>query len=156
MKIVFSLLLIITFASHFGTNAVFAQKRAKPKEVIILEVLLPNQESFSKAEIPINDTLKGNLDASGGVINECGIPEDPECAKTVYAYYGFRAKAFASGKSKTQINLQFEVTYGNEDCKMQEKNFIVYRNRQTKITLECGFTLIARYGLEGKEANLNF
>ncbi len=156
MKIIFSLLLIITFASHFGTNAVFAQKKAKPKEVIIFELLLPDQESFAKSEIPINNTPKGVLEATGGAVSECGIPENPECAKTIYASYVFRARAFASGKNQPRINLQIKMSFDNKDCTMQKRNFIVYRNRQTKITLECGFTLIARHGFEGKEATYNF
>lgn len=156
MKIVFSLLLIITFASHFGTNAVFAQKRAKPKEVIVFELLLPDRESFAKSEIPINNTPKGVLEATGGAASECGIPEDPECAKTIYASYVFRARAFASGKNQTRINLQIRTSFDNKDCTMQKRSFVVYRNRQTKFKSECGFTIIARYGFEGREATYNF
>ena len=152
MKRFFSLLLIITFASHFGTNAAFAQKRASPKEVIVVEFLFPNQVSF-KSKIPINKTPKGSLKAWDGAVHECGIPEDPECAKTIYASYTFSARAFASGKSQTRINLQTKASYDHEVCTMQKRTFIVYRNRQTKLRLKCGLTLIARYGLETEETN---
>jgi len=153
MKIFFSLLLIIAFASHFGTNTVFAQKRAKPKDIIVVEFLLPNQESFGKVEIPINNTPKGDSDAGGGAVRECGIPENPECAKTIYASYEFHARAFASGKNQTRVNLQIEASFDNEECAMQKMTFIVYRNRQTKLRLNCSIVLLARYGLQGKEAS---
>jgi hypothetical protein len=152
MKRIFSLLLIITFASHFGTNAVFAQKRVKRKEVIIIEFSMPNRESPDKWEIPINKTPKGSLDAGGGMVSECGIPDDPECAKTIYSAYKYQAKAFAVGKSQTRIDIKIEYTVGAENCQTR-RTLIVYRKRQAKIRLGCGANLLARYGPETKEAN---
>jgi hypothetical protein len=70
MKRFFSLLLIIVVASHFGIIQVFAQKRVKPKEVIIVEFPLPNGESPSRWKIPINKSPRRKFGAGGGMVSE--------------------------------------------------------------------------------------
>jgi hypothetical protein len=153
MKNVFSLLLIIIVASHFGTNAVFAQKRVKPKEVIIIVFSLSAGGSFNELEFPINKTSKGKLDAGGGMVSECGFPEEPECAKFVYSSYDISGRAFAAGKNRAKIKLKANITANNNNCKISG-TYTVYRNRKTKIGLDsCGAGLTAYYGFESKKAN---
>lgn len=153
MKRFFSLLLIITFASHFGTIEMFAQKRAKSGEVIIVVFSLSTGYSFDGLEFPINKTSKGILDAGGGMVSECGFPEKPECAKFIYSSYDISGRAFAAGKSQAKIKLKADITVGDEDCKIS-RTYTVYRNRKTKIRLNsCGASLIAYYGFKSKKAN---
>lgn len=153
MKRLFNLLLIIAVASHFDIIRGFAQKRVKPKEAIILVFTLSTDESFDKLEFPINKTAKGKFDAGGGMVNECGFPELPECAKFVYSSYIISGRAFAAGKNRAKIKLKADVTVGYKDCKISG-TYTVYRNRKTKIRLtSCGASLIAYYGFESKEAN---
>jgi hypothetical protein len=153
MKRFFSLLLIIAFASHFGTNAAFAQKRAKPGEVIIVVLSLSTGESFDELEFPINKTSRGIFDAGGGMVSECGFPEKPECAKSVYKSYDILGRAFAAGRNRAKIKLRADITVGDNDCKISGI-YTVRRNRKTKIRLSsCGASLTAYYGFESKKAN---
>jgi hypothetical protein len=137
MKLLFSLLLIIAFASHFGTIETFAQKRAKPREVIILVFSLSTGYSFDGLEFPLNKSSKGK----------------PECANSVYSSYDISGRAFAAGKNQAKIKLKADITVGNEDCKIN-RTYTVYRNRKTKIKLDsCGASLIAYYGFKSKKTN---
>jgi hypothetical protein len=151
MKFALSLTLITACASHFGTNAVFAQKRAKPKEVIVVYFPMPNGESPSKWKIPIYKSPRGKFNG-GGMVSECGFPDNPECAKFIYASYEYQAKAFALRKNRVRIDLKIDFAVGANECKTR-RLFTVYRNRQTKIRLGCGTTLTARYGLSTEKAN---
>src|SRR6476620_8246225 len=134
MKKLINLLLIITFASHFGTIETFAQKRAKPREVIILVFSHSTGDSFDGLEFPINKVSKGKFDAGGGMVSECGLPEKPECAKSVYSAYEISGRSFAAGKDRAKLRLKGDVTVGDEDCKING-TYTVYRNRKTKIRL---------------------
>jgi hypothetical protein len=146
MKIFFNLLLIIAFASHFGTNEIFAQKKAKPKEVIIVKFSLPNWKSFKKGQFPINKTPQGNFDSGDISVSECMDPSNKECT---YSSYEFAGRAFAVNKNLAKINFKIEV---DDNCKTR-RIFTVYRNKETKIRLNCGVSLIAYYGFESKETN---
>ncbi len=153
MKRFFSLFLIITFASHFGTIETFAQKRAKSREVIIVVFSHSMEDSFDKLEFPINKTPKGKFDAGGGMVSECGFPEKPECAEFIYSSYDISGRAFAAGKNRAKIKLKADITVGVENCKIN-RTYTVYRNRKTKIRLDaCGASLIAYYGFKSKKAN---
>jgi len=153
MKRIFSLFLLIAVASHFGIIQVFAQKRVKPKEVIIVVLSLSTGYSFDGLEFPINKTSKGIFDAGGGMVSECGSPEKPECAKYIYKSYDISGRAFAINKTQAKIRLKADITVGDNDCKING-TYTVYRNRKTKIGLDsCGASLIAYYGFKSKEAN---
>jgi flagellar basal body L-ring protein FlgH len=153
MKNFSSLLLIITFASHFGIIEMFAQKQAKPKEVIIVVFSYSADYSFDGLEFPINKTAKGKFDAGGGMVSECGFPEKPECANFIYSSYEISGKAFAAGKNQVKIKLKGEITVDVNDCRINGI-YTVYRNRKTKIRFNsCGANLIFYYGLKSKKAN---
>ena len=153
MKRIFSLLLLIAVASHFGIIQVFAQKRVKPKEIIIVVLSLSTGESFDGLEFPINKTPKGIFDAGGGMVSECGFPDKPECAKFVYKSYDISGRAFTINKNQAKIRLKADVTVGDNDCKING-TYAIYRNRKTNIRLNsCGASLIAYYGFKSKKAN---
>ncbi len=153
MKKLINLILIVAFASHFGTIETFAQKRAKPKEVIIVVFSIPNDQTFDGLEFPINRTAKGKLDDGGGMVSECGIPEDPECAKSIYSAYDIYGRAFAVGKNQAKIKLKGELTVDDKDCQING-TYTVYRNRKTNIRFNsCGANLIVFYGFESEETN---
>ena len=153
MKIPFSLLLIIAFASHFGTIETFAQKRSKPKEVIIVVFSLSTGYSFDGLEFPLNKTSKGKFDVGEGMVSECGFPEKPECANSVYSSYDISGRAFAAGKNQARIKLKADITVGNNDCKIN-RIYSVYRNRKTEIKLDsCDASLIVYYGFKSKKTN---
>lgn len=153
MKKFINLVLIIAFASHFGTIETFAQKRAKSREVIILVFSLSTGYSFDGIEFPLNKTSKGGFDAGEGMVSECGFPEKPECANSTYTSYAIDGRAFAAGKNQAKIRLKADITVGSEDCKIN-RTYTIYRNRKTKIPLDsCGANLIAYYGLKRKKAN---
>ncbi len=65
MKRFLTLPLILFAVSHFGTTQVFAQKKVKPKEVIIIEFLAPKHKEFSKNEIQINRTSREKSGVGG-------------------------------------------------------------------------------------------
>jgi hypothetical protein len=160
MKGNFSLLLIIVVASHFGIIQVFAQKQLKPREVIVIEFTSP-RGSPAKYEVLINRTPKTNYEILGGGAYAGGVGcgdcsreeyerlKEKHKAELASLSYGFSAKAWRMGKNKS--NLNFGISTGG-NCRTQ-KTFTVYRDRQTKIQLDCGVTLTAYYGLESKEAN---
>ena len=149
MKKLPALFLTLLVASHFGTTAVFAQKKIKPTEVIVIEFLVPDRESFDKWEIPINKNSREKLSGGGGNVSECLDYSDTECAKIPYSSYDFYGKAFALDKNKTKVSFKIKI---NDECKTRWF-FTVYRNRQNKIQLGCGVSLVAYYGFESKEAN---
>jgi hypothetical protein len=148
MKIDFSLLLIITFASHFGTIQVFAQKRAKPREVILIEFFAPNDKEANRIELKINRTSKEINGMGGGRGSGCGECT-PEQIAAQPSNYLFTARAFRMGKDKANVGFEIEI---EEECKAR-KIFTVYRNRETKLQLNCGVSLTAYYGLETEEMN---
>lgn len=161
MKRIFSLLLIIAFASHFGIIQSFAQKRAKPREVIFIEFTSPTG-GIAKWEVIINRSPKTKYQTAGGGASGAGVScshcsqeyfeelrrkANEEAAKKSY---GFTAKAWRMGKDKSNVN--FAISTGGGECQTQ-KTFTVYRNRQTKLQLKCGISLTAYYGFESKKAN---
>ena len=161
MKRIFSLLLLITVASHFGTIQSFAQKRTKPREVIVIE-FTTQDKGLDKQEVLINRTPKTNYKTSGGGANGGGVVcgdcsrEDFEKLNKAYKAglerlsYGFTAKAWRMGQNKSTVN--FGISVGSGNCRTQ-KTFTVSRNKATKIQMDCGVSLVAYYGLESKEAN---
>jgi hypothetical protein len=142
MKRFFSLLLIITFASHFGTIHTFAQKKAKRKEAVVIELSIPGREETIKAEMSVNQTPKFENSIQGG--GSCG-----DCDEFQTPDYEFKATAFKMNKNKTKVS--FKIKIGDE-CKTSWV-FTVYRNRKTKLQLQCGVSLIAYFGFESEEAN---
>jgi hypothetical protein len=142
MKRFFSLLLIITFASHFGTIHAFAQKKSKRKEAVVIELSIPGREETTKAEVPINQTPKPENSIRGG--GGCG-----DCDESQTPPYEFKAGVFKMDKNKTKVS--FGIKIGDE-CKTSWV-FTVYRNRKTKLQLQCGVSLIAYYRFKSEEAN---
>jgi hypothetical protein len=122
-------------------------------EVIIVVFSLSTGYSFDEMEFPLNKTSKGKFDAGGGMVSECGFPEKPECAKSVYKSYDISGRAFAASKTSAKIRLKADITVGNNDCKINQ-TYTVYRNRKTKIPLNsCRTSLIAYYGFKSKKTN---
>lgn len=171
-SISFAILFICFSATH-----IFAQKKAKFREVIVIEISVPNFENTDKREILINRTIKTKYEESGGsgqgigfgIGYNCGdcspeslakmkeqaLAEKKELEKKLAKKnsespsYMFTARAFRLGKDKS--NLSFEILVG-ENCKSR-KIFKIYRNRQNKLQLKCGVSLVAYYGVESKEGN---
>ena len=102
MKIFLTSFLILVAPSHFGITQVFAQKKLKPKEVMVIEFVIPNQKNYEKAKIPIGKNSK-ELVVEGMAVNECGYPDREECKNYPYWTYTFSASAFKSGKAPTKV-----------------------------------------------------
>ena len=161
MKRFFCLLLIIIVASHFGTIQIFAQKRTKPREVIVIEFTTP-YKSINRQEVLINRTPQTNYETAGGGAagggagcGDCSREESERLSREYKAElrkfsYGFTAKARRLDKDKS--NVDFGISVGGGNCQT-EKTFTVYRRQQTKFQLDCGITLTAYYGLESEKAN---
>lgn len=147
MKKILSLLLIITFASHFGTNAVFAQKDRKSREVIVVEYLMAGDKSSEKLEIPVNG------DNGVGSVSECldWTGREDECTKA-YSSFELSGKTLQISKNTARVNFKAEIFADSKECKTR-KIFTVYRNRQTRLQLKCGVSLIAYYGFASAETN---
>ena len=146
MKKLLTLIFVLIAVSHFGATQVFAQKKLKRKEVIIVKFLIPKQREFDNVKIPIEKNSK-DAGISGGAVNECLTNKG--CDNSDYWTYTFSANAFRTRKAITKVNFEIEVTKG---CKTQ-KTFTVYRKRRTKLRLDCGVSLIAYQGFESEEAN---
>jgi Na+-transporting NADH:ubiquinone oxidoreductase subunit NqrF len=156
LSILFAVLFLVFFTTH-----IFAQKKAKQREVIVIEITTPNK-NIDRQEVLINRTPKTNYEIGGGgangggsVCGDCSPKESEEINKKYKAQlrklsYGFTAKAWRMGKNKS--NLSFGISVGEDNCQTQ-KIFTVYRNQQTKIQLNCGVSLIAYYGLKNEEGN---
>lgn len=139
----FSTLLIVLFLI-FGIVQTFAQKKAKPREVIMIEISVPNFEEADKREVLMNRPSKIKYDASGSGGQSC-----INCNEPSDSFYGLRAGAVRIGKDSAKVGFKIEI---DEKCKTR-KVFMVYRNQQTKIQLNCGVSLVAYYGYESEEAN---
>lgn len=163
MKRIFSLLFIIAAVSHFGTIALFAQKRPKPREVIVIEFTAPNNR-LVKREVLINRTPNTDYRTSGGGASGAGAGCG-DCSREQFEElnrkakeearkksYGFTAKAWRMGNN--QSNVSFGISVGG-NCRTQ-KTFAVSRFQKTEIKLDCGINLTAYYGIESKEANRYF
>ena len=125
MKKLFCLLFIITCTSNFGTNAIFAQKRTKPREVIVIEFLTPTGIN-ERREVLINRTPKTKYETSGGgAIASCAGCGD--CSQETFEElnrkakeearkksYGFSIKAWRMGKNKS--NVSFGISIGGGIC----------------------------------------
>lgn len=149
MKKLPAFLLILISVSHFGTTEVFAQKKAKPRPVIVIEISVPNFEQPDKREVLINRTAKSNYEYSGGGGQGCGGCGEERSRELAKSTYVFTARAWRMGRDKSKVGFEIEV---GEQCQTQ-KIFKVYRHRQTKIRLNCGIGLAAYYGFETKETN---
>ena len=126
----------------FGTTDIFAQKKAIPREVIVIEILSPISKDADKREVLINKTVKSNYEAGGGRGNAC-----TSCDQN--GSYEFNATAWRMGKDKSKIS--FKISFADE-CRTR-KIFTIYRNQQTKIQLNCGVNIVAYYGFESEEGN---
>ena len=133
----------------FANTQSLAQNKAKSKEVIIVEFLIPYRDDFAKSKITINKNSKSKISDGGVSISECGFPETEECKTFISTNYEFLAKADELSKISTKVTFNIEVTDG---CKTK-KIFTVYRNQKTKLKLKCGVTLIARYVFASEETN---
>lgn len=161
MKKLFCLLFIITCASSFGTSAIFAQKRSQSLEVIVIEFKFA-ENGLIKREVPINRNLKiqngigGGMGNGGGVgCSHCSQVELEKLNKELKEEIQKESKFYTAEAwriNKNKSKLKFEISIKGGSCKA-ENTFIVYRNQQTKVQLDCGINLIAYYGFESKEAN---
>ncbi len=161
MKRYFYSFLIITFALHFGTNAIFAQKRAKPREVIVIEFNLA-ENNLIRREVPINRNLKSQRGIGGGTGNgggvgcsHCSQAELEKLDKELKEELQKESKSYIAEAwriNKNESKLKFEISTKGGSCQA-EKTFIVYRNQQTKIQLDCGVNLIAYYSFISKKAD---
>jgi hypothetical protein len=166
LSILFAVLFLILSVAQ-----IFAQK--KPREVIVIEISVPNFENTDKRQILINRTTKTRYEKTGGRVKSVGntvgyscgdcsaellaklkeqvLTENKEMAKinSEISFYMFIARAFRMGKDKS--NLSFIISDG-KDCKLR-KILKVYRNRQNKMQLKCGASLVAYYGFESKGGN---
>lgn len=140
------ILLAVLFLAFSATH-IFAQKKAKPKEVINIEFLIPRRNYKNKIEIPVNINSKEDSSVGQTSIRECGVPAG--CKDFIYSTYTLTAKAFKVTKTKISVIFNIEV---NDGCKTQ-KTFMVYQKRQSKIQLKCGVSLVAYYGVENKKGN---
>lgn len=142
MKNLLTQFLILVVASHFGITSVFAQKKVKRKEVVVIELLIPGREEITKAEVLINQTpkLKNSVRGGGG----CG-----NCDESQTPPYEFKAEVFKIDKNKTKVSFKIEV---GDECRTGWV-FTVSRNRKTKLQLNCGISLTAYYGFESEETN---
>lgn len=161
------ILFLVLVASHFGTTAIFAQKKAKPREIVVIEISVPTFDDADKREVLINQTAEGKYEISGGggkgIASTVGCPRcsaeelaelHAELKKSLineneFSSYSFTARARRMGNDKSKMS--FDISVG-ESCRAK-KVFTVYRNQQNEIQLNCGVSLIAYYGFEMKEAN---
>src|SRR5215203_3812016 len=104
MKKFFSLLLIIAFASHFGTNEVFAQKPAKSSKLIIVKIILANGYELGSTELEIPSKSKQKTGSAFG--GGCG-----DCEKLENYSAFFTARYITKSKSKISVSLEID------DCK---------------------------------------
>ena len=139
----FLILLSILFLG-FGTINIFAQKKAKPRKVVIFEISVPNFGEPYKEEILINQTPKAKYEFDGGGSSSCY-----HCDKNEDSSYSFTLRAFRMGKNKANVGFEIEI---DKKCKTR-KIFKVYQNQPTKLQLNCGVILTAYYGFESKKAN---
>lgn len=143
LSILFAALFLIFIATQ-----TFAQKKPEQKQIVVIKFLIPKQKEFAKEEVPIEKKSK-LVGISETVINECGVPESGECNNSNDWTYTFSANAFRTRKAITIVDFKIKV---NNECKTQN-TFTVYQSRKTKLSLKCGVSLIAYYGLKTKEEN---
>ncbi|HEX8736434.1 MAG TPA: hypothetical protein VF721_13985 [Pyrinomonadaceae bacterium] len=159
------ILFLVLVATDFGISPVFAQKKGKPpREVIVIEISVPTFYEVDKREVLINRTSKSKYKYMGGAgKGMAGTVGCPRCSPEEIAKlnaksaineneissYGFTASAWRMGKDKSKM--RFDISVG-ESCQAQKK-FMIYRNRQNKIQLNCGVSLVVYYGFETKEAD---
>lgn len=161
MKRISLLVLIIAFASQFGITQIFAQKKSKLREVIIIEFTTPSN-AILKREVLINRTSKIKSWIGSGVENGIGVgcshcdkkklEEINRKAREKFKKesYSFTASAWKTGKNKS--NLNFDVSIGDGNC-YTKKIITIHRNKITNVQLNCGLSLVAYYGFESEEVN---
>lgn len=143
----FSILFAILFICFSATH-IFAQKKAKPREIIVIEFLAPNHKEVSRNEVWINKTPKSINEVGGGSVSDCGECTHEQIAAQPSEYI-YKARAFRTGKGKANVGFEIEV---DGECKTR-RIFTVYRNHQTKLKLNCGVSITVYYGFQSEEGN---
>lgn len=145
----FSIILVIIFC--FNNIQSLAQNRAKVKEVIVIQFLIPNRTSFSEWKVPINRYKRTGSGVGGISISECGFPETEECKNFVYSSYEFSAHSIKLNNFATRVSFNINVS---DECKTK-KVFTVYRAKKIRLKLRCGVILTSRYGLASEKEEVD-
>ena len=143
-RVILPIIVVIICSS---VTAIFGQKVARPKEVIIIEIVVPNRADVpDKWEVPINRTNGSNDEVGAMSISECGgcMTDDEFLKAGPSSTYEFSARAYRMGQNNTNIGFEIKV----DEC-VTRKVFSVRRNRRAMIKLGCGTKIVAYYGFQG-------
>jgi hypothetical protein len=139
--------LLSLFVLCFGTAQTLAQKKTNPKEVVIVELAVGERESAQKIEVSIN---RGT-----GIKKE--KPIKPAWSKdgegSLPPQYSYDLGAYFADKNSSKVYFKAIVERCSETVR---KDFVVDRNQEIELQLDCGIKIKAYYGLESNEKRILF
>lgn len=139
IKTILFLLVLIVCAGE--TTPILAQKKAKPKEVIMIELTVGRGTKAQMIEVPINyvprtteKPLKRGWDKDG----DGALPPQ----------FSYNLEAYINDKNSSKVYFAALVERCQEAIR---QNFTVMRNQKTEFELGCEIKITARYAIESKD-----
>ena len=134
------LVLVLTF---FGGVAMQtpAQKKAKPKDIIVVELTVGEGTNTQIIQVPINLTRR-----TAEKPLKQGWEKDGD--GTLPPQFSYNLEAYLNEKDNSKIYFAAVVERCQEEAR---KDFIVTKGQKTELALGCQIKITAYYGIESKD-----